>query len=108
MTTQSKSIGNQQSLFALAVAGAKKYASQLPKEVAVIAKELDADGKKIAEQNAKQESAKAELAKATAALNVTVKAAQKKRAKIVRMAEATFGPSAAEIKEFRPATEGKV
>ncbi len=108
MAKPSRSIGNQQNLFALASAAAKKYAGQLPKEVAALAAGLEADSKVIATQNAKQESLKAELAKASEALKASVKAATLKRAKIVRMAEATFGPSGKEIREFRPATEGKV
>jgi uncharacterized membrane protein YqiK len=108
MARQSTSIANQQNLFKLAVAGAKKYATQLPKEVQAIAKGLADDESQVATLNAQQESAKAELAKLSLKLKAAAKEATVKRAKIVRMAEATFGPNAPELKEFRPATEGRV
>ena len=58
--------------------------------------------------NAKQEEAKRVLAETTKALTTEIKAAQVNRGKIVKLAEATFGARGVELKQFRPATEGKV
>jgi hypothetical protein len=37
-----------------------------------------------------------------------MKQGREERARLVRLAEATFGPRDPRLKEFRPATEGKV
>ena len=105
---QSTSMGNILSRGKLAVAGATKYAGQLPPVATEAAKALLADIGDLETLNAKQEGAKAELKKLTAAVNAKASAVVANRAKIVRLAEATFGPKGAEIKEFRPTTEGKV
>ncbi len=104
----SVSIGNQLTRMSLAAAGAKKYAAQLPKETAKLGSSLGKDHAEILALNAKQEGIKAQLAKITQEINARLKSAGVTRAKVVRMAEATFGPKAAEISEFRPKTEGKV
>lgn len=104
----SKSIGTQVSAINLALKGAKSYAGKLPKEVAVVAKSLQARKDNIEALDADQEKAKQALVKVTAALKGELKAANLERASIVRFAEATFGRNAAEIKEFRPETQGKV
>lgn len=106
--SSSNAIGNKLSRIALAVGGAKKYAAQLPKEAVALSKGLEADQKTITDLNVKQEGLKSELAKTTLAITTALKGADVARAKVVRLAEATFGPNAPEIKEFRPATEGKV
>jgi chromosome segregation ATPase len=108
MAANSNAIGNKLSRMALATAGAKKYVAKLPQEAQPLAVELGKLQQTISDLNAQQEGLKAELAKTTKAITDQLKQGDVQRAKIVRLAEATFGPKSIELKEFRPATEGKV
>lgn len=104
----SNSIGNKVMRMNLAVAGAQKYAKQLPKEAAPLAVTVQKSQATVTQLNQQQEGIKAELAKITKAIQDELKVGDTARGKIVKLAEATFGPKAIELKEFRPATEGKV
>lgn len=108
MAKSSKSLANQRAQFELTIAGAKKYAAQLPKEIQPVIKGLEADAAEIGAINTKQEAAKAQLAALTGELRAKVKAATAKRTKVMRQAEATFGIGAPEMKDFRSATDGKL
>lgn len=90
----------------LAVQAAKTYAKELPAETAKIAKELSATHAELLAQNAAQEKAKQDLVKLTEKLKTGLKAAEQQRARIIRYAEATFGPRDARVQSFRPKTEG--
>jgi hypothetical protein len=108
MAGASNAIGNQVSRMQLAVDGAKSFSSKLPKEAGVAASALAKQVATISKLNAKQEEAKRVLAETTKLLAAEIKAAQANRGKIVKLAEATFGSRGAELRQFRPATEGKV
>jgi len=103
----SKSLGNQLGRLTLAITGAKAHSGELPKEAGSAAATLEARHKTIMELNEQQEKAKQELARITKQIVSEIKAAQKERSKIVRYAEATYGPRDPRLKEFRPASEGR-
>ena len=90
----------------LAVQAGKSYAKELPAEAAKVVKELTAAHVALLAQNAAQEKAKQDLAQLTEALKSGLKAAEQQRARIIRYAEATFGPRDPRIQAFRPKTEG--
>lgn len=104
---QKMSIAEQQNRNNLAVAGAQTHKAKLPKEVGPIAGSLSKRNEKIKVINAKQENAKAVLVNLTKELNDELKLARAERARIVKAAEFAFGARAAELKEFRPASEGQ-
>ncbi|MGC4122694.1 MAG: hypothetical protein QM765_50610 [Myxococcales bacterium] len=104
----SNSIGNQINRFKLAVEGAKTHSNDLPKEVATLAATLATNAAAIEALNAKQEDLKQQLAATTAKLQAALKESQGQRTRIVRFAEATFGPTDKRLKSFRPAAEGKI
>lgn len=108
MAKSSKSLANQRAQYELAVAGAKKHAAQLPKEIQVVVKGLEADNAELSALNTKQEALKADLVALTKQLRDKAKLATAKRTKIVRQAEATFGIGAVELRDFRSATDGKL
>ena len=105
--TISNSFGNQVHRLAQAVAGAKSYAKDLPREAGVAAASLDRMVRAIQDLNTQQEKAKQQLKATTAQLNGALKDALKERGRIVRLAEATFGPRDSRLNEFRP-VEGKI
>jgi septal ring factor EnvC (AmiA/AmiB activator) len=90
----------------LVVQAAKTYAKELPAETAKIAKELGTVHADLLAQNAAQEKAKQDLAKLTEKLKAGLKDAEQQRARIIRYAEATFGPRDPRVQSFRPKTEG--
>ena len=108
MAKSSKSLANQRAQYELAVAGAKKHAAQLPKEIQVVVKGLEAENAELNTLNTKQEALKADLVALTKQLRDKAKSATAKRTKIVRQAEATFGVGAVELRDFRSATDGKL
>ena len=108
MAKSSKSLANQRAQYELAVAGAKKHAAQLPKEIQVVVKGLEAENAELNTLNTKQEALTADLVALTKQLRDKAKSATAKRTKIVRQAEATFGVGAVELRDFRSATDGKL
>jgi len=104
----SKSLGNQLGRFELAINGAKAHGQELPKEAATVAANLGSRYKTIQELNAAQEKIKQNVAALTKKIANEVKAAHKEASKIVRLAEATFGPRDARMQEFRPASDARL
>jgi len=104
----SKSTATEIARNRLAIAGAKSHAAELPKEAGAARGQLEKLHLEIQELDDSQEKAKKELAKTTKQLGTAILAATVQRGKIVRLAEATFGPKAVEMREFRPTTQGKV
>lgn len=106
--SKSMSVGNQLHRMELALAGAATYTKTMPRETQTIAKRLTksvATARKLA---ADQEKAKQDLALATTRLADSLGEGNRDAAAIVRLAEVTFGPRHPRLREFRPATEGKV
>lgn len=108
MASKSKTADSQSARNKLAVSGAKTFADQLPQDCADAAASLDKRGPVIDMLNAQQEAARAALRKATDTLKKELAAAAKERQKIIRYAEAKFGPRAAEIVQFRSKTDSNV
>ncbi|HEX2568483.1 MAG TPA: hypothetical protein VH877_02915 [Polyangia bacterium] len=104
----SYSIGNHLNFLSLGVRAARSYAPILPKEAVGVADEMAVMFDEITSLNAQQEKAKQTLARLTRELNAKKRESMRARARLIRLAEATFGPRDPRIKEFRPATEGKV
>ena len=104
----SHSIGNHLNFLSLGVRAARSYAPVLPKEAMGVADEMDVMFGEITSLNAQQEKAKQTLARLTRELTAKKRESMRARARLIRLAEATFGPRDPRIKEFRPATEGKV
>ena len=107
MPNESNALGNKLNRITLALAGAKSYSKDLPKEAIKATATLDKLAKSVNDLNAKQEKTKQDLARITAQLAEAVKQAEAERARIIRFAEATFGPRDSRLKEFRPVTEGR-
>jgi hypothetical protein len=105
---RSYSLGNQLNVMSLSISAAKSYAAELPSEAAQSAARLEGHFDAIKTASARQEKAKQQQALATRELVGLMRESRKERARLVRLAEATFGPRDPRIKEFRPATEGKV
>ena len=104
----SNSLGNHMNRFGLSIAAAKSYAKELPREAAKAATNLEKLHKEIADLDAQQEKAKQQLVGLTKQLAAKVQAATEERGRIVRLAEATFGPRDPRLREFRPATQGQM
>ena len=92
----------------LAVAGTKGHLKELPPVAGGIADSLAKRSPLIEKYNADQEAARMALKAATAALQKELKAAAKERQQLIRFAEATFGPRAPEIVQFRSTVDAKV
>lgn len=92
----------------LAVQAAASYAKELPAEAGKVAKALSAQHAALLQLNAAQEKAKQDLSQLTAKLQSGLKEAEQERARIIRFAEAVFGPRDPRVKSFRPNTEGVV
>ncbi|HEX2570201.1 MAG TPA: hypothetical protein VH877_11630 [Polyangia bacterium] len=105
---RSYSLGNQLNFISLSVSAAKSYETALPSEAAQSATRLAGYFDRIKDLSARQEKAKQQQVLATRELAEVMGASRKERARLIRLAEATFGPRDPRIKEFRPATEGKV
>ena len=91
----------------LAVAGTKAHLKELPPVAGPIAESLAKRSPLIEKYNADQEAARMALKTATAALQKELKAAAVERQKLIRFAEATFGPRAPEIVQFRSNVDAK-
>jgi hypothetical protein len=104
----SYSIGNHLNLISLGARAARSYAAELPKEAMEAATRLEGLFDDLNALNARQEKAKQQLAMLTRELKAKKQESLRERARLIRLAEATFGPRDPRIKEFRPATEGKV
>ena len=92
----------------LAVSGAKAHAKELPPSAVGIAASLEKREATINKLNADQEVARTALKTATVALTAELKAATAERQKLIRFAEATFGPRAPQIGEFRSKVDGAI
>jgi len=104
----SKSAAAQVERNALAVSGTKAHIKELPQSAPAVAASLEKRTPVIQKLNADQEAARATLKAATAALTAELKAAAVERQKLIRFAEATFGPRAPEIGQFRSKTDSKL
>lgn len=104
----SYSTGNHLNFLSLGARAARSYAAELPREAVTVAARLEVFQEEIATLNARQEKAKQQLALLTRELKAKKTESMRERARLIRLAEATFGPRDPRIKEFRPATEGKV
>ena len=104
----SNSHGNQLGRISLAIKGARSYLSLLPKEAEGCTDRLELKFTLIQDLNAQQEKAKQQVVMTTNRLKTAMKEGREERARLVRLAEATFGPRDPRLKEFRPSTEGKV
>lgn len=104
----SYSIGNHLNLVSLGARAARSYAAELPKEAMQAVTRLEGMYDELCDLNARQEKAKQQLALLTRELKAKKQESMRERARLIRLAEATFGPRDPRIKEFRPATEGKV
>ncbi len=93
---------------AMAASATKAYLKELPPAAGPIAESLAKRKPTIENLNAEQEKARAALKTATAALLKELKAGSVERQKLIRYAEATFGPRAPEILEFRSKVDAKV
>lgn len=91
----------------LAVAGTQAHLKDLPPAAKGIAESLAKRSPLIEKLNAEQEAARAALKTATVALTKELKAGAAERQKLIRFAEATFGPRAPEIVQFRSKVDGK-
>ena len=91
----------------LAVAGTKAHMNDLPQSAAAIAEALEKRQVVIEKLNADQEAARAALKAATEALNKELKAGAVERQKLIRFAEATFGPRGPQIVQFRSKVDAK-
>ena len=105
---KSQSMGNKLAAYDLAVGGATQYVADLPKQATDLAKSLAIVRTDIGALNVQQEQLKAELKKVTAEVKLKVKTGDTLRGKVVKYAEATFGPRAPQMQSFRSKTEGKV
>ena len=92
----------------LAVAGTKAHLKELPPAAGPIAESLAKRAPLIEKYNTDQEAARTALKAATAALRKELKAGAVERQKLIRFAEATFGPRAPEIVQFRSNVDAKV
>jgi hypothetical protein len=106
--TISRTLAAQVNRLARAIASAKSYAKELPKEAAVARAKLESLQPSILELNAQQERAKLTLRQLTRRLDAALKEASVERARIVRLAEATFGPRDMRLREFRAVNEGRL
>lgn len=104
----SHSIGNHLNFLSLGARAARSYAAELPREAGEVAVGLDVLFDELQSLNARQEKAKQQLALLTREVKALKKKSCQQRSRLIRLAEATFGPRDPRIKEFRPATEGKV
>ena len=104
----SHSIGNHLNFLSLGARAARSYAAELPREAGEVAVRLEALLGELQSLNARQEKAKQQLALLTREVKALKKKSCQERSRLIRLAEATFGPRDPRIKEFRPATEGKV
>jgi len=75
--------------------------AELPAMAQGIASELAKRTAAAQTLNTRQDKLKADLKATTAALGAEIKAGRKLRTKLVRLAQVTFGSSAAEVGEFR-------
>ena len=91
----------------LAVAGTRAHFKDLPPAAGLIADTLAKRQPVMEDLNARQEAARSALKVATAALRKESKAAAIERQKLIRYAEATFGPRAPEIVQFRSKVDAK-
>lgn len=103
----SMSIGNQIHRYELVIASADNYSKDMPKEATTAATDLKRTIVRVRELAADQERMKQQLALATQQLQDALGAGRRLTSRIVRMAEATWGPRHPRIREFRPATEGR-
>jgi hypothetical protein len=104
----SHSIGNHLNFLSLGARAARSYAAMLPREAGEVAERLEVLFDDLRSLNAQQEKAKQQLAMLTREVKALKKKSCQERSRLIRLAEATFGPRDPRIKEFRPATEGKV
>ncbi|HEX2570017.1 MAG TPA: hypothetical protein VH877_10710 [Polyangia bacterium] len=104
----SYSIGNHLLFLSRGVRAARSYAAVLPREAMSAADEMETMFDEIETLNAAQEKAKQRVALLTRELKAKKRESMRVRARLIRLAEATFGPRDPRIKEFRPATVGKV
>lgn len=88
------------------VAGAKKHAKTLPPAVSGLTKELAGLQAELQALNVEQEQLKGQLKAKTDAIKTMLRTARAKRLRIVKLAEGTFGPRAAEMADFRSKGEG--
>ena len=107
MATSSKSTAAQVQRNQLAVAGTQAHPKELRPAAGPIAASLAKRLPLIEKLNADQETARAALKTATGKLNQELKAAAVERQKLIRFAEATFGPRAPEIVQFRSKVDAK-
>lgn len=105
--SKSMSIANQIHRMDLAIAGARSYAKELPKEVEKSVIDLERTLGHVRQLAVVQEKAKQALAIATSQLRQALDEGGRVNAGIVRMAEATWGPRHPRVREFRPMTEGR-
>lgn len=88
------------------VAAAKKHAKALPPAASAHAKAMQVLQAELQAANIEQEQLKSALKAKTAQINDKLKAARALRLRVVRLAEGTFGPDAAQLADFRPVGEG--
>jgi hypothetical protein len=105
---RSYSLGNQLNFISLSVSAAKSYATDLPSQAAQSATRLEGYFDRIKELNARQEKARQQQALATRELAEVMGESRKEHARLIRLAEATFGPRDPRVKEFRPANKGRL
>ncbi len=101
MSRMHSGFSSQLSRFALAVAGAKSHAKELPKEATVARAKLESLEKSLFELNTEHERAKRALSLVTGKLQTAITSAADECGRIIRLAEATFGPRDVRIREFR-------
>lgn len=107
MMNPSRSLGNQLSLYSLAIEGVAAHKAELPKEAAARASTLGKRITIIQQLNARQEKLKQDLAQLTQQLRDERQQANADRASILRLVEATFGARDPRVREFRPTTEAR-
>ncbi len=107
MASISSSYANKLNRCKQAVSGAATHKEALPAIAAKHAEGVTADVAEAEKLNAHQETLKSELKAVTKKLNAKLAAANTKRTKIVKLAEATFGVNGPEMQAFRSKTEGK-
>ena len=105
---RSNSIAAQIQRNNLAVSGVKAHTKELAPSAGPIADSLAKRQPVIEKLNADQEAARTALKTATEALTKECKAAATERQKIIRLAEAAFGPRSPEITQFRSKVDGQV
>ena len=91
----------------VAIASTEIYAKELPREATATADSLKRAVTRTRDLASAQERAKQQLIVATQQLRDAMHEGKRLNSRILRLAEATWGPRHPRLREFRPGTEGR-